>query len=100
MTRRKMRFLFGSILGLFAIGAASADAPGVVASIKPVHSLVSAVMEGTGRPELIVEGAGSPHLYHLRPSQARKLQEADLIFWIGPELERFLEGPIGSLSAD
>ena len=72
-------------------------APVVVASIKPVHSLVAAVMAGVAEPALIVEGAGSPHAFALKPSKARTLESADLIFWIGPELETFLEKPIGTL---
>ncbi|MCC0016799.1 MAG: zinc ABC transporter substrate-binding protein, partial [Rhodobiaceae bacterium] len=71
---------------------------GVVASIKPVHSLVATVMGNTGRPALIVEGAGSPHTYALKPSQARMLSGAKLVFWIGPGLEAFLEKPLETLS--
>ena len=75
-------------------------APKVVASIKPVHSLVAAVMEGVAAPELIVEGAGSPHSYALKPSQAQALADADLIFWVGHELETFLEKPIETIGAN
>ncbi len=71
----------------------------VVASIKPVHSLVAAVMEGVGTPGLIVEGAGSPHTYSLKPSQARMLQSADVVFWVGHELETFLEKPLEALAS-
>ena len=70
----------------------------VVASIKPVHSLVAAVMEGVGKPELLVEGAGSPHTYSLKPSQAKKLQEADLVFWMSHDLEAFLEKSIKGIA--
>jgi zinc transport system substrate-binding protein len=55
-------------------------------------------MQGVGSPDLIVEGAASPHTYSLKPSQARRLQEADLIFWIGHELEAFLEKPIDGIA--
>ena len=72
----------------------------VIASIKPVHSLVSAVMEGVGKPELLVEGAGSPHTYSLKPSQAKKLQEADLVFWMSHDLEAFLENSIEGIAAN
>lgn len=83
-----------------AAPAAAADAgPRVVASIKPVHSLVAAVMAGIGEPSLLVEGAGSPHTYAMRPSQAAGLAKADVVFWIGPDLEHFLEKPIGTLGA-
>lgn len=68
-----------------------------VASIKPVHSLVAAVMEGVGEPGLIVEGAGSPHTYALKPSQAQMLQDADIVFWVGHELEAFLEKPLETI---
>ncbi|NBT41402.1 MAG: zinc ABC transporter substrate-binding protein ZnuA [Alphaproteobacteria bacterium] len=70
----------------------------VVASIKPVHSLVTAVMEGVGKPELLVEGAGSPHTYSLKPSQANKLQKADIVFWMSHDLEAFLENSIESIA--
>jgi len=70
----------------------------VVASIKPVHSLVAAVMQGVGTPDLIVAGAGSPHSHALKPSQAGQLQNADLVFWIGPELEAFLEKSITGIA--
>jgi zinc transport system substrate-binding protein len=71
----------------------------VIASIKPVHSLVAAVMEGAGEPALIVEGAASPHSYSLKPSQAAALQDADVVFWIGEGLETFLEKPIATIGA-
>lgn len=68
----------------------------VVTSIKPIHSLVSAVMDGAGSSELLIEGASSPHAYAMRPSQARSLQDADVVFWVGPELEAFLVKPIST----
>lgn len=71
----------------------------VVTSIKPIHSLVSAVMDGIGTPSLIVEGAGSPHTYALKPSQAKALQDADLVFWVGPAIESFLEKPIKEVAS-
>lgn len=80
--------------------SASAEAPRVVASIKPIHSLVAGVLEGVATPALVVQGAGSPHTYSLRPSDARALDEADVVFWIGPNLETFLEKPIRALSPD
>ncbi|MEP0942933.1 MAG: zinc ABC transporter substrate-binding protein [Rhizobiaceae bacterium] len=77
--------------------AAQADVK-VVASIKPVHSLVAAVMEGVAMPSLIVDGAGSPHTYALKPSQAQDLQDAELVFWMGHQLEAFLEKPIEAIA--
>lgn len=77
--------------------AARAEAPNVVVSIKPIHSLVSAIMQGVGEPGLIVEGAASPHTYSLKPSNAAALQDADVVFWVGHGLEAFLEKPLESL---
>ena len=79
------------------ISAAKADIE-VVTSIKPVHSLVSGVMAGVGVPSLIIDGAGSPHTYSLKPSQAQQLQDAKLVFWMGDELETFLAGPIENIA--
>ncbi|MEC9264504.1 MAG: zinc ABC transporter substrate-binding protein [Pseudomonadota bacterium] len=86
---------------LLAVPAAAAQAEvAVVASIKPVHSLVTAVMDGVGEPGLIIDGAGSPHTYALKPSQAQMLQSADIVFWVGHELEAFLEKPLETLGAN
>ncbi|NKL58413.1 zinc ABC transporter substrate-binding protein [Rhizobium leguminosarum] len=82
---------------LFAGTMRAADAPVVVTSIKPIHSLVSAIMQGVGEPELIVDGAASPHTYNLKPSNARAMQDAKVIFWVGPGLEAFLEKPLQAL---
>ena len=71
----------------------------VVASVKPVHSLVAAVMEGIGAPVLIVKGTASPHTYALKPSQAEQIEKADLVFWMGHSLETFLEKPLESLAS-
>jgi zinc transport system substrate-binding protein len=72
----------------------------VMVSIKPLHSLVSGVMQGAGQPGLIVNGADSPHTYQLKPSDAAALQEAKVIFWVGHELEAFLEKPLEALGGN
>ena len=90
--------LFSAIILAWTSLAASAETR-VVASIKPLHSLVAAIMEGVGEPGLIVDGAGSPHAYSLKPSQAAEIEDAELIFWIGPELEAFLQKPIAIIGA-
>lgn len=90
--------LVAAVAGAPAFSFAEAPAPRVVASITPIHSLVAAVMEGVGEPVLLVEGAGSPHAYRLRPSEARALSEADLVFRVGGALERFLEKPLAALA--
>ncbi len=77
--------------------AAEAAVPKVVASIKPIHALIAGVMAGLGEPALIVAGGSSPHLYTLRPSDAKRLAEADIVFWIGPIFEGFLAKPLESL---
>ncbi|MEQ8653313.1 MAG: zinc ABC transporter substrate-binding protein [Kiloniellales bacterium] len=67
-------------------------------SIKPLHGLASALMEGVGEPSLLLDGTASPHGYSLRPSEARALSDAELIFWVGPTLETFLIQPLDSLA--
>ena len=80
--------------------AAQDLAPKVVASIKPIHSLVAAVMEGVGTPDLIVKGAASPHTYSMKPSDAAALQAADIVFWAGDDLEAFLVKPVATLATN
>ena len=70
----------------------------VVTSIKPLHSLASYLMDGVGKPDLIVDGYASPHGFSMKPSHAKMLQNADLIFWVGEDLENFLEKPLSSIA--
>ncbi len=70
----------------------------VVASIKPIHSLASYLMDGIAKPDLIVDGYASPHGFAMKPSHAKMLQNADLIFWVGEDLESFLEKPLNSIA--
>lgn len=83
---------------ILANPTSAAATPNVVVSIKPIHSLVASIMKGIAEPGVILKGAGSPHTYQMKPADAEMLQNADLVFWVGPELERFLEKPISSLS--
>ena len=88
---------FATLASLMLTGTALA-APNVVASTKPVHALVSAVMAGVGEPGLIVKGAASPHTYSLRPSDAAALENADVVFWTGHGMELFLADALETLS--
>ena len=76
-----------------------ADVPNVAADIAPVHSLVSRVMEGVGAPKLVIKSGASPHDYRLRPSEAKALQEADLVFWMGEELTPWMNGALETLAS-
>jgi len=81
-------------------GVAFAEAPQVAVDIAPVHSLVARVMEGVGTPDLVVQPGASPHEYSLRPSEAAALQEAALVFWVGPDLTPWLTDAIETLAPD
>ena len=99
----KLQLKFGLLLSIISILSYSSFANAetkVVVSIKPVHSLVSYVMDGVGKPSLLVDGSASPHTFQLKPSHATMLQEADVVFWIGEDLESFLEDPLDSIAND
>ena len=70
----------------------------VVTSIKPIHSLASYLMDGVGKPDLIVDGYSSPHGFALKPSHAKMLQEADIVFWVGEDMENFMVKPLNSIA--
>lgn len=96
LTRRFLRLL--PVAALFwAMPALAAPPPDVVVSVKPLHALVAGVMEGVGNPYLLVRGAASPHDFTLRPSDAKALNGAELVVWVGPALETFLEKPLTAL---
>jgi zinc transport system substrate-binding protein len=69
----------------------------VVTTIQPLHSLVANVMDGRGDLSLILEGSASPHNFTLKPSHAKMIEKADIIFWFGEDLETFLEKPLKSI---
>jgi zinc transport system substrate-binding protein len=81
----------------FAPLATAMESVRVVASIKPIHSLVASVMEGAGDPRLLIDSGASPHIYSLKPSDARALQNVQVFFWVGEDLETFLIKPVASL---
>lgn len=86
----KLKAIFAGCASILALtSAALADAPKVVVTIKPVHSLVAAVMEGVGTPHLIVDGSASPHTFTLKPSGAKAIAEADIFFRVSGTLEPF-----------
>ena len=91
--------IFFGLAPLFLSFSASADIK-VVTTIKPLHSLISSVMEGVGEPSLIIEGTNNPHTFVFKPSHAEMLEEADIVFWIGEDLEAFMEKPLDSLAKD
>ena len=88
MPPRPLIFLLSFVCLLMSPVAQASAPPRVVVSIAPLHSLVAAVMADVGQPHLLLRGGESPHSFSLRPSAARQLSNADILFWIGPELER------------
>ena len=94
---KKIPFILSilSFLTLFTVANAEIK---VVASIKPIHSLASYLMDGVNKPDLIVDGYSSPHGFALKPSHAKMLQEADIIFYVGEGVENFLEKPLKSIA--
>jgi zinc transport system substrate-binding protein len=90
--------LLAGTLATATSSANASDPPRVVASILPIHSLVAGVMDGVGTPDLLLDGYASPHTYQMRPTDAAKLANADIVFWIGEELETFLLRPIANLA--
>ena len=94
---KKIPFIFTIISFLTFFTTANSEIK-VVASIKPIHSLASYLMDGIAKPDLIVDGYASPHGFAMKPSHAKMLQNADLIFWVGEDIESFLEKPLNSIA--
>lgn len=77
------------LVSLPLAGAAQAEVH-VLTSIKPLQLIAAAVQDGLGEPQVLLPPGASPHHYALRPSDVRRARDADLLYWIGPELENFL----------
>ncbi len=91
------KFLMVVALAVCFSPALSAE-PRIVASIKPLHAIVSAVTGDLVQAHLLVPANSSPHLFSMKASGARALAEADLVIWAGEGMERFLVGPIAALA--
>ena len=75
-----------------------AKSPRVISDILPVHALVSQVMEGVDEPTLLLEPGIDPHHVSLKPSDARALSQADIVFWVGAELTPWLDDSLAALA--
>ncbi|WP_213937652.1 zinc ABC transporter substrate-binding protein ZnuA [Pseudomonas sp. dw_612] len=82
--------IFAAFVASFLlIGSAQAEVK-VLTSIKPLQLIAAAVQDGVAIPEVLLPPGASPHNYALRPSDVRKVQSVDLVYWIGPDMEGFL----------
>jgi len=77
------------VTSLFIAGTAQADVK-VLTSIKPLQLIAAAVQDGVAVPEVLLPPGASPHNFALRPSDVRRVQSVDLLYWIGPDMETFL----------
>jgi len=91
-----LKYIILSIIPITFITGVKAEIK-VVTTIQPLHSLISNVMGNKGKLDLILEGTASPHSFTLKPSHARMLENADIVFWIDKDLESFLEKPLKSI---
>jgi len=74
--------------------------PNIVVSIKPIHSIVSALTQGVSTPTLLLSGNQSAHHAHLKPSQISLLEKADLVVIVHPDFEEGLAKSIRNIQAD
>jgi len=92
------RFHLGLLLLILTFNASAQIAPSVVVSIKPIHSIVSSLMQGVSVPQLLLKSHDSAHNFHIRPSQASALENADLIISISPNFESGLTSALSNYS--
>lgn len=78
--------------------ASTPAAPQVLVSIKPLELIATAITHGVSRPEKLLPAGASPHSYSLRPSDMRRIQRADLVFWLGKDMEAFLQPVLARLT--
>ncbi len=71
--------------------------PQVLTSIKPLQLIAADLMDGVAVPELLIPANVSPHHFTLRPSDIRKMTDAGLVLWVGPQMETYLSDFLGEL---
>ena len=95
---RLTRFLLPFAV-LFSSMATAAE-PKVLVSIKPLELIASAITDGVTKPDLLLQPGTSPHDYNLKPSDIKNLASADVVFWVGENLEGFLKTPLARYSSE
>lgn len=93
----KKTLLFAALSAALWGGATQAADAAVVASLKPVGFIASAIAYGVTETEVLLPDGASEHDYSLRPSDVKRLQNADLVVWVGPEMEAFMQKPVSKL---
>jgi len=91
------RLLLGLAFLLSFNNVGAQSTPNVVVSIKPIHSIVTALMKGVSRPQLLLESSDSAHTFHLKPSQLNLLSNADLVITVGDGFETGLRKTLGNI---
>lgn len=69
----------------------------VLTTIKPLGFIAAAITDGVSEPQILLPTGASPHDFSLRPSDIRAIKQADLVVWVGPELEGFMSKPLAGL---
>ena len=96
----KYRLLLSFMLLLTIKNVAAQSIPSVVVSIKPIHSIVTALMSGIAEPQLLLKSNNSAHTFHLKPSQMRMLANADLVIIVSEDFESGLRKAIKNIEND
>ncbi len=96
----KFRLLLGLIFVVVFKSSYAQSTPQVVVSIKPIHSIVESLMDGIASPELLLQSNNSAHTFHLKPSQIRMIEDADLVVSIGDQFEIGLRKALKNLNSN
>lgn len=102
MMAQKNKWLQRTLLAsaLLMTGPLSSASAAVVTSIRPLGFIASAIADGVTPTEVLLPDGASPHDFALRPSDIQRLRSADLVLWVGPDMEAFLTKALVPISAD
>ena len=95
--RHQLQGAIAILLLLFSVASLAAESFNVVVSVKPVHSIVSGLMKDIAEPLLLIDGKNTPYNFTLKAADQEQLQNANLVIWVGPELEESLQQTISRL---
>ncbi|WP_336220963.1 zinc ABC transporter substrate-binding protein ZnuA [Citrobacter amalonaticus] len=93
----KNTLLFAALSAALLSSATQAANAAVVTSLKPLGFIASAIADGVTETQVLLPDGASEHDYSLRPSDVKRLQGADLVVWIGPEMEAFMEKSVSNI---
>ncbi|KGQ61615.1 zinc ABC transporter substrate-binding protein [Gallibacterium anatis 7990] len=86
-------------IALSAISATTFANADILTSVRPLGFIASSIADGVTKTQILIPAGASPHDYNMKPSDAKRVRDAEFVLWIGKDIDAFLEKSIAQRDA-